>query len=275
MSSAVVGGVALGVGVLALALLPIGRAVSVRWPRHPERAALEDSGWRISALRWELARFTAAAVVLLVTSSPLVSAVAGAIPSVIVRSRAQAAGDRARRAMPGLLRSAHAALRSGVALPEALRRAVAGCDEPIARRSFERALGRFDVGDPLDEALRAAAREVTDRRLVAALHTLAVGVSERLPLERAAALLESVADRAAHDERLDAEIRARASGIRLQTYLLAGVVPALALYLIATMPGLAATLGSPLGRGVLIPAAILLEIAGILVGRHVVRTVNG
>jgi tight adherence protein B len=274
MTSAVIGGVALGTAVLALVLSPLDRSLQPRWPTHPERAALADAEWRITPSRWELMRLAAIIIALLATSSWIIAGLAGAAPSLLLRSRAERARDRGRRAVPAVLRSAHAALRSGVALPEALRRGVAGCPEAIARRSFERALGRFDVGDPLDEALRAAARDVGDRRLVAALHTLAIGVSERLPLERAAALLEAVADRADHDARLDTEIRAMAAGIRLQTYVLAGVVPAIAVYLVTTMPGLGATLGSPLGRGVLIPVATALEIAGIVMGRHIVRSVT-
>lgn len=270
-----IGAVALGTAVLALMVSPLSRSLPVRWPAHPERAALADAGWRITPSRWELVRLAAIVVALFATSSWLIAGISGAVPSIVLRSRAQRARDLSRRAVPSVLRSAHAALRSGIALPEALRRAVAGSSEPVARRSFERALGRFDIGDPLDEALRAAGRDVADRRLVAALETLAIGVSERLPLERTAALLESVADRADHDVRLDTEIRARAAGIRMQTYVLAAVVPAIALYLVMTMPGLASTLGAPLGRGVLIPVAAALEIAGILMGRHIVRSVTG
>ena len=57
-------------------------------------------------------------------------------------------------------------------------------------------------------------------------------------------------------------------------YLLAAVVPLLAAYLVVTMPGLALTLGSGLGRTVLVPAAAALEIAGITVGRRIVRSVS-
>jgi hypothetical protein len=46
------------------------------------------------------------------------------------------------------------------------------------------------------------------------------------------------------------------------------------LYLVATMPGLGATLGTTLGRTVLIPVAALLEIAGIVVSRRIVRGVS-
>ena len=55
--------------------------------------------------------------------------------------------------------------------------------------------------------------------------------------------------------------------------LLALLVPALALYLVATMPGLAATLASPVGRLVLLPAAAVFELAGIVASRAIVRDI--
>jgi Flp pilus assembly protein TadB len=51
-------------------------------------------------------------------------------------------------------------------------------------------------------------------------------------------------------------------------------VPALSLYLLLTMPGLSQTLSSPIGRFVLVPLALLLEIAGIVASRRVVRGVG-
>ena len=189
-------------------------------------------------------------------------------------ARPRAGGPRSRAgALAQLLLDAHAALRSGIALPEALRRAAAGCPDRLARRPLETALQRFDLGDALDQAIREAVAGSTDRRLAATFHTLALGISERLPIERAAALLGAMAERAVHDERVDADIRARTAGVRVQSYLLAAIVPALSAYLVATMPGLGATLATPLGRTVLIPVAAVLEVAGIVVNRRVVRGV--
>jgi Flp pilus assembly protein TadB len=204
----------------------------------------------------------------------IAGAALGLAPSALARSRAGAARDRARRSLTPMLVVTHASLRSGLALPESLRRAVAGCDDAIARRPFEDALARFDLGDPLDVALHAGAARAGDARVSDAMETLALGVSERMPIDRAAALIEAITGLARHAETLEDEVRARSAGIRLQMYLLAAVVPILAVYLVATMPGLAATLGSTLGRTVLVPAAAALEVAGIVVSRRVVRSVS-
>lgn len=273
-----IGGLAAATAAVALVLLCGAGRWRVPPIAHPDGAALCDAGWRHGLARWELLRvgctLAACATATVIGVAPILGLCAAAVPSAIARVRAEAARDRARPAFTRLMIATHAALLSGAALPEALRRALAGCDDPIARRTLESALARFDLGEPLEATLAQAARSSADRRVAAACDTLALGIAERLPLERAAALVGSVADRCAYDDRLDAEVRARASGARMQMRVLAALVPVLALYLAATTPGLAATLGSAIGRTVLVPAAALLELAGIVLGRRVVRAVS-
>jgi len=127
---------------------------------------------------------------------------------------------------------------------------------------------------PLDQALRDAAREISDRRITLALDALALIAAEQLPAARAAPVVASVGDRLAFDARLAEEIRARTSGVRAQIVLLALLVPALAVYLVLTLPGLGATLTSPLGIFVLVPCAILFEAAGILASRAIARDLD-
>jgi len=104
-----------------------------------------------------------------------------------------------------------------------------------------------------------------------ALETLAMGIASRLPYDRAGILVAAVADRLAFEERLDEEIRARTAGLRSQVVLLALVVPAIAAYLAFTVPSLAATLGQPIGRFVLIPAALALEVIGVIASRRAIE----
>jgi Flp pilus assembly protein TadB len=273
----VVGALAAAAAALALGMLPLVGSWTPKPARHPDADALADAGWGLGLARWEGIRATLVVVGVTVAHAvgmaPLAGAALALAPSIAVRLRARIARDRARASIAEVLVTAHAMLRSGIALPEALRRAADACDDRIARRPFEIAIRRFDLGAALDDAIRSAVASSTDRRLGETFHTLALGVTERLPIERAASLLEALAERAVHDERLDEEIRARTAGLRVQIYLLAGIVPAIALYLVATMPGLGATLSTTLGRTVLIPVAIALEVAGVVVSRRVVRGV--
>ena len=277
MSSGVIGGVAVAAMIFALASIPFARRWSLH-VAHPDGAALRDAGWGISLRRWEALRGGLVTVGVAVSGAiglaPALGLLLGVLPSVLARARAGAARERARHDLPALLVATHAGLRSGLALPEALRRAVAGCTDPIARQPFEDALARFDVGDPLDVSLTAGALRAREPRTADAMRTLALGVAERMPVDGSASLLSAVADLARHDELLLDEIRARSAGVRVQMYMLAAVVPLLAGYLVVTMPGLAATLGSGVGRTFLVPAAAILEVAGIVVSRRIVRSVS-
>lgn len=182
------------------------------------------------------------------------------------RREAVAAGARAL----DVLQATHAALRSGLPLAPALRVALERA--PLAAVDpFQQALRAFELNAALDQALREAAREAADHRVALALEALALVAAEQLPASRAAAVIASVSDRLAFDARLADEIRARTSGVRAQIVLLALLVPALALYLVVTLPGLAVTLTSPLGMFVLIPSALVFETAGIVASRAITR----
>jgi Flp pilus assembly protein TadB len=214
-----------------------------------------------------------AAASLALAFGPLPRGVTHVVP-LITRVREEIAarhGDGpAARCTLALMQSVHAALRSGLPLARALRIAVADLDVS-ARTPFERALRSFDLGARLDISLRSAAKAARDRRVALALEALSLVADEQLAASRSAAVIASVADRLAFDERLSDEVRARTSGLRAQILLLALVVPAIALYLAFTLPGLAATLATPLGLRVLVPGAIAFEVGGIVASRRIVR----
>lgn len=256
----------------ALSLLRL--SVAVPPIAHPERSALADAGLAIGAARWELLRVAAtvtAALLCLVWSLPIVLAgLAVAAQSVWLRVRGDAARARGRRGATRAMRLVHAALRSGTMLPDAVRRAIDGIADPLASRPLRRALEAFSLGHSLDESLRAAAAD-SDRRWRDVLETLALGVAERLPVDRLAVLVEHAAERLAFEDQIAGEVAARASGARLQVWILACMVPALTAYLALTVPALAEVLLGPLGTLVLLPAATALEVAGVVLSREAIR----
>ena len=269
------GAVAIAIAIVALGACPLAPTWHLRRIAHPDAASLADAGWRWSLVRWEAVRAATVAtaiVVLAAAGGPVPLGLAASVgPSFAARLRAQAAREASRIPATRILVAAQATLRSGAPLAEALRRGLDGCDDRIARQPLESALARFDLGEPLDRTLADAAQAMPVGRAAAALDALSLGVSERLPIERVGALLGAVTDRLLFEERLAAEVQAHAAGARTQMWLLAALVPALALYLAFSMPALATTLGGPVGRTVLVPAALLLEIAGVLLSRRVVR----
>ena len=76
------------------------------------------------------------------------------------------------------------------------------------------------------------------------------------------------------EQQIADDVRARTSGLRVQIFLLAGLVPCLALYLAVTVPGLSETFATPLGRFVLLPLAGVLELSGIVASRRVVSSIT-
>lgn len=248
-----------------------------RWT-HPELDRLRDAEWRWSGWRWEALRSVVAsaagAAAWLQGWDPGVPLALGLVaPSFVLHLRSGWRREQRRRAALAHFRAIGAALASGASLVEAIRRVVASEPDAIAVRPFARALHAFSVGASLSDGLRDAVAGAHSRTRPALL-TLALGVEERLPIARLATLVGSVVERLSFDEQVEAEVRARTSGARLQIWLMAAIVPLLGVYLVATVPIVADVLTSELGRRLLIPAAASLELAGVVLARRAVRDVT-
>lgn len=274
MSAQIAGALAAATAAIAAVIALSLRGAEPGELPHPDSSALRDAGWAGGLARWEALRGAIVVVGLLFAAAfgapAALAPVAAIAQSIWIRLRAEAARDRARRGSGRILADIESGLRSGLSLPDALRRATDVADR-LASRPLVDALRAFDLGASLDASLVAASGSCRDERARVAIASVALGIAERLPRERLADLVGAIADRVAFEERLEDETRAKAAGARQQQRLLALLVPALATYLALTMPTLAATLGSDLGRFVLIPGAAVLEVAGIILGRRVIR----
>ncbi len=267
------GGLALGAAVASLALAvlaPVGVPIHFA---HPDAAALGIILPRWSLARWEASRaglVGAATLIAVPIGAWPVVVLAAVVPSVLLHYLLARRRERASASAIEILHSTHAAMRSGMPLAPALRMGLERVD-PAGRAPFETAVRAFELNAGLDAALADARAQATEHRVVVALDALALVAGEQLPASRGAALIASVADRLSFEHRLLEEVRARSGGVRAQIVILALLVPALALYLAMTMPGLGATLATPLGRFVLVPSAAALELAGLLASRAIVR----
>lgn len=271
------GAIATALAVTCLILVPFGAApVSGLSMRHPERFVLREAGWTRSLRAWEYLRATTTACGLVLAGSlgvlP-VGLICAVVPSVVARTlAARRRDDRARQTVT-VLQMTLAGLRSGSSLTEALRLATAA-GQDLALEPFAGAVRAFDLGAPLDVALRGARVQAHDHRVVLGLEALSLCVAEQLPASRCGTLIASAVDRLVFQQRIADDVRARTSGLRVQILILAALVPGLALYLVITVPGLAETLTMPLGRFVLLPLAAILETAGIMASRHVVNNIT-
>lgn len=277
MSLVLAGAIATTLAVTCLLLIPLGSPLVMAPPlTHPERSVLREAGWTRSLVAWECLRLAAAICGLTVAGSfgalPL-GLVGAAAPSIVVRVLAtRRRAERARQAVE-LLQMTLAGLRSGLSLTEALRLATTS-GPGIALEPFSGALRAFDLGAPLDVALREARTLARDHRVLLGLDALALCVAEQLPASRCATLIASAVDRLVFEQRLGDEVRARTSGLRTQIVLLAALVPGLSCYLALTVPGMAETLTTPLGRLVLLPLAAVFEAAGMLASRRVISDIT-
>jgi Flp pilus assembly protein TadB len=276
MSVVLAGAIAAAVAAACLVLVPFGsQRVVPRTLVHPESAVLREAGWTRSMLMWECLRAIATVCGLAVAGTVGVVPVGlfGAVaPSIVARMTAAGRRNERARQTVVLLQMTVASLRSGASLTEALRFATRP-GQDIEPGPFAVAIRAFDLGAPLDVALREARAHARDHRVVLGLDALALCVAEQLPASRCATLIGSAVDRLVFEQRIGDDVRARTSGVRLQVVLLAALVPGLALYLALTVPGLAGTLSTPLGRFVLLPLAAILETAGIIASRRVVSEI--
>ena len=277
MSLESAGAIATALAVTCLVLIPLGSSrVWDQSMRHPERSVLREAGWTRSLLTWECVRVAAIICGLTVASAvgatPL-GLIGALVPSIVARTLAARRRDERARQTIALLQMTLAGLRSGAGLTEALRLASASGPE-VDFGPFAAALRAFDLGAPLDAALRDARGRTRDHRLIVGLDALSLCVAEQLPASRCVTLIASTIDRLLFEQRIVDDVRARTSGLRLQIVLLAALVPGLALYLALTVPGMAETLATPLGRFVLLPVAAILEAIGILASRRVAGDVG-
>lgn len=277
MSLEFAGAIATALAVTCLVLIPLGS--SRMWKlsmTHPERSVLREAGWTRSLLTWEYVRVIAIICGLAIANAvgaPAIGLISAVVPSIVARTYAARRREERARQTVALLQMTLAGLRSGAGLTEALRLAcVSGREIEIG--PFAAALRAFDLGAPLDVALRGARAQARDRRLILGLDALSLCVAEQLPASRCATLIASTVDRLVFEQRIGDDVRARTSGLRVQIVLLAALVPGLALYLALTVPGMAATLTTPLGRFVLLPLAATLEVVGILASKRVVTDIT-
>lgn len=277
MSLALAGAIAAALAVTSLVLVPFGSPrVSGLSMTHPERTVLREAGWTRPLLVWECLRAVTAICGLAIASSlgVLPLGLAGLLlPSYVARTFAARRRDERARETVALLQMTLAGLRSGASLTEALRLAAGSGREPEVG-PFAEAVRAFDLGAPLDLALREARARARDQRVLLGLDALSLCVAEQLSGSRCATLIASVVDRLVFEQQVADDVRARTSGLRVQVALLAALVPGLALYLAVTVPGMAETLTTPLGRFILLPLAAVLEIAGIIASRRLVSGIT-
>jgi tight adherence protein B len=257
------------VGVVAAGLAASCACLVLFGPRLPLPAPVLGARVAVASLA---AGVLGVAIAAAAGYAPLGLAAAALPPWWMERAHRAARREAEASVLPALEAVAGAA-RAGLVLREAIALGRDRARGELAGR-MAAALANEELGEPLAPCL-GRARAGAPARIESFFADLELCASARLGSERVAAFLDDVRDTLRFDRELASDLRARTAGPRVQIWLLAAVVPLLALYLSAMSPTLAGELSSPLGRGLLIPAGALFELAGLVMSRRILARACG
>ena len=285
-----IGALATGVAVFAglMALLPSPAQPSPGLDdrlRAAMRARLEASRSLLAQARLDVSPRTflvltvAAPIVLglvgFVLSPPmgLIGALVGFfVPRLYVRyllgGEARAADDDTPRVLRAIVNRAAA----GGTYPDLFSAAAEAARHRWVRADFEEILGRYYANEPPADALADIRRRQAGRNLALLYDALHVLIRTHQPVSAAVDVLGSLGEAARSNQSIARQAAAESRGLRLQATILAVVIPLLFLYLlVANRELIGPVMETPLGRFVLLPAAAILEVTGIVLSWRVTR----
>lgn len=172
--------------------------------------------------------------------------------------------------MPGTMEALSAALRSGQSLVQALESARADVPEPSAAL-LDKACQDLRLGDAPELALEKLAAGLKGHSLAADWGMVATAVAiQRQSGGDLAVILDQVAETLRERQRLQAQVDALTAQGRLSAWVVGSLPPLLLLALQALDPDLVAPLFTTPTGWLLLGAALMLELVGILVLRRLV-----
>jgi Flp pilus assembly protein TadB len=186
----------------------------------------------------------------------------------LVRGEARAADEDAPRILRAMVNRAAA----GGTYPDLFAAAAEAARHRWVRADFEEATARYYAAEPPAEILLGLRRRQASRNLRLVCDALAVAVRTQQPASAAGQVLATLGEAARANRSIARQATSESRGLRMQAAILAIVIPAMFLYLSAVNPELIAPVTSTaLGQYVLLPAAVLLEVAGIVLSWRVTR----
>jgi tight adherence protein B len=277
--------------VAAVLLLGLASAPSAEDRRRGERgswfaALVEHHHRRLRAARlhvdartFTLACLASPPLLLLtglIVGSPVVAAggcLAGlALPRLYLDSLVRAQRRRTEAEAPRLLQILVAALAAGRTYLEARVEARTRITDRWLRDDLDHLIAQFHLDVPLERSIAEVRAATAGRNLALVWDNLAICIAHRIPASRAQGLLGEIASTVQFNTQVQQEVHARTSGQRLQIWLLAAIVPGLFLYLRLVDRDFFAVLdGTLTGRLLLLPAAVCLEVLGVVLSFRVSR----
>jgi Flp pilus assembly protein TadB len=193
-------------------------------------------------------------------------------PRLYVRQLMSVEARAADEDAPRVLRAMVNRAAAGGTYPDLFAAATEAARHRWVKADFEELLGRYYAREAAADALTEIRRRQAGRNLRLVFDALIVLAATHQPTSAAAEVLTSLGEAARSNQSIARQAVAESRGLRMQAAILAIVIPALFLYLVAVNPELVAPVTSTaLGQYVLLPVAVLLEIAGIVLSWRVTR----
>jgi Flp pilus assembly protein TadB len=212
----------------------------------------------------------------LVLGSPVVAVLAGgggmAVPRLYLDALVRAQRRRTEAEAPRMLQVILASLAAGSTYLEALQEARSRASDRWLRDDLDHVIAEFHLGVPLEHSIAQVRTASAGRNLSLIWDNLAICIANRIPAARAKGLFVELSSTVQFNVQVQQEVRARTSGQRAQIWLLALIVPGLFLYLRVIDPDLFTVLdATTVGRWVLLPVAVALEVIGIVLSVRFAR----
>ena len=186
----------------------------------------------------------------------------------LVGNEARAADDDAPRVLRAMVHRAQA----GGTYPELFAAGGEAAGHRWVRADFEELLSRYYANEPPKDALAVIRRRQAGRNLGLLYDALYVLTATGQPASAAADVLAQIGEATRSNQSIARQATAESRGLRMQALVLAVVIPLLFAYLLLVNPELIAPVtDTALGRFVLLPAAALLEVAGVWLSLRVAR----
>ena len=186
----------------------------------------------------------------------------------LVRAEARAADEDAPRILRAMVNRAAA----GCTYPDLFTAAAEAARHRWVHADFDEATARYYANESPPEILLGLRGRQASRNLRLVWDALAVSIRTQQPASAAGQVLASLGEAARANRSIARQAAAESRGLRMQAGILAIVIPALFLYLSAVNPELIRPVTSTaLGQYILLPAAVLLEITGVVLSWRVTR----
>ena len=244
-----------------------------------QRARLRAARLNVDARRFTLLCLATPPMLVLVglaLGSPVVALVGGAagfvVPRLYLDALVRAQRRRTEAEAPRMLQVILASLASGSTYLEALEEARGRAADRWLRDDLDHVITEFHLGVPLERSIVEVRSATAGRNLALIWDNLAICIANRIPAARAKGLFVELSSTVQFNVQVQQEVRARTSGQRAQIWLLALIVPGLFLYLRVLDGSLFDVLdATTLGRWVLMPVAVFLEVLGVVLSFRFAR----